>query len=75
MEVDPVTFADDLASIRFADGAELCFDEWAAREDRTNLLLMRSYYRQPFGTFAGELPSGLRLAEGYGVMEEHEVWW
>jgi hypothetical protein len=74
-EVDPVAFADDLASIRFADGAELRFEEWAAREDRTNLLLMRSYYRQPFGSFEGELSGGLRLAEGYGVMEEHEVWW
>lgn len=75
MEVDPVAFADDLGSVRFADGAELRFDEWAAREDRTNLLLMRSYYRQPFGTFEGELAGGLRLAEGYGVMEDHEVWW
>ena len=74
-EVDPVRFAGDLAGIRFADGVELDFDEWTAREDRTNLLLMRSHYRQPFGTFAGELPGGLRLAEGYGVMEEHEVWW
>jgi len=75
MEVDPVAFADDLAGISFADGAELRFDEWTAREDRTNLIVMRSYYRQPFGTFSGELPGGLRLAEGYGVMEEHEVWW
>ena len=75
VEVDPVAFADDLTSIRFADGAELRFEEWAGREDRTNLLLMRSYYRQPFGSFEGELSGGLRLAEGYGVMEEHEVWW
>ena len=36
---------------------------------------MRSYYRHPFGTFEGELAGGLRLTEGYGVMEEHEVWW
>ena len=75
MEVDPVAFDGNLACIRFADGAELSFDEWAARHDRTNLMLMRSYYRQPFGTFAGELPGGLRLVEGYGVMEDHEVWW
>ena len=75
MEVDPVAFADDLASIKFADDGELCFNEWTAREDRTNLLLMRSYYRQPFGTFSGALPGGLQLAQGYGVMEEHEVWW
>ena len=75
MEVDQVTFADDLASICFAGGAELRFDTWSTRQDRTNLLLMRSYYRQPFGSFTGELPGGLRLAEGYGVMEDHEVWW
>jgi Protein of unknown function (DUF2804) len=74
-EVGPVEFAGDLASIRFAGGEELRFDEWAAREDRTNLLLMRSYYRQPFGTFEGAISGGLSLAEGYGVMEEHEVWW
>ena len=36
---------------------------------------MRSRYRQPFGTFEGELPGGLTLAEGYGVMEEHDVYW
>jgi len=73
-EAPQVEFADGLTAIRSPDG-ELSFDEWTAREDRTNLLLMRSYYRQPFGTFAGTLPGGLRLAEGYGVMEEHEVWW
>jgi hypothetical protein len=74
-EVAPVRFAEDLSSIRFESGEELRFDEWTAREDRTNLLVMRNHYRQPFGTFAGELPGGLRLSEGYGVMEEHEVWW
>ena len=40
-----------------------------------NLLLMRSDYRQPFGTFAGTLPGGIELAEGYGVMEQHDVRW
>ena len=75
VEVDPVTFADGLTSIRFASGEELRFSEWVAREDRTNVLVMRSYYRQPFGTFEGEISAGLTLAEGYGVMEEHEVWW
>jgi hypothetical protein len=74
-EVAPVEFERDLSGIRFADGEQLRFDEWTAREDRTNLLLMRSSYRQPFGTFEGALPGGLRLAEGYGVMEQHEVWW
>ena len=35
----------------------------------------RNRYRQPFGEFSGRLPGGLRLAEGYGVMEEHDVLW
>ena len=74
-EVGPVEFAADLGAILFEDGARLHFAEWAAREDRTNLLVMRSYYRQPFGTFEGAISGGLTLAEGYGVMEDHEVWW
>jgi hypothetical protein len=74
-EVPPVEFEDGLAGVRFAGGERLRFEEWAAREDRTNRLVMRSFYRQPFGTFVGTLPGGLRLAEGHGVMEEHEVWW
>lgn len=73
-EPPPVEFVDGLGGIRCGPD-ELEFCEWSAREDRTNLILMRSYYRQPFGTFLGSLPGGLRLAEGYGVMEDHEVWW
>jgi hypothetical protein len=74
-EAAPVEFDDGLAGIRFGDGAALRFEEWSARRDDTNLLVMRSRYRQPFGTFAGELPGGLGLAEGYGVMEDHDVRW
>jgi hypothetical protein len=74
-EVEPVVFGSKLESVRFADGNALRFREWTARTDRTNLLLMRSYYRQPFGTFDGTLPGGAQVAEGYGVMEDHEVWW
>jgi hypothetical protein len=55
------------------DGLRL--DEEATRERTDNLLLVRSRYRQPFGTFSGELPGGIELAEGYGVMEEHDAWW
>ena len=54
---------------------ELRFRAWAAREEHTNLLLFRSDYRQPFGAFVGVLPGGLELAEGFGVMEEHEARW
>jgi hypothetical protein len=69
-EVAAQEFADDLSSV-----GGLRFTEWSAREEDVNLILMRSRYRQPFGTFAGELPGGLRLADGYGVMEEHDVRW
>jgi uncharacterized protein DUF2804 len=74
-EVGPVEFTDDLSRVSFAEGGSLAFSEWGAREDRTNLLVLRSNYRQPFGTFGGVLPGGVELAEGYGVMEWHDVWW
>jgi hypothetical protein len=74
-EVGPVAFAPDLSAVTFAEGGSLEFTEWAAREEDMNLLLMRSRYRQPFGTFSGMLPGGIELAQGYGVMEEHEVLW
>lgn len=69
-EVGPVAFAPDLSAV-----AGLRFTEWAAREDDTNLLVFRSRYRQPFGAFGGELPGGIALAEGYGVMEAHDARW
>lgn len=67
-------FADDLSGVRIEDGGDLRFTSWGAREDRTNVLILRSFYRQPFGTFAGDI-GGLRLAEGFGVMEHHDVYW
>ena len=69
-EVPPQDFADDLSRV-----GELDFRQWSARESNRNLLVMRNRYRQPFGEFSGRLPGGLRLAEGYGVMEEHDVLW
>jgi len=53
----------------------LRFSAEAVRERRENRLLLRSSYRQPCGTFSGELAPGIELASGYGVMEEHDVWW
>lgn len=69
-EVAPCTFAADLSSV---DG--LRFSPEAVRRRHDNLLLVRSSYRQPFGTFSGTLPGAPALAEGYGVMEEHDAWW
>jgi hypothetical protein len=69
-EAGPCSFADDLSSV----GA-LRFEPEAVRERRDNLVLLRSHYRQPFGSFRGELPGAIALAEGYGVMEDHDAWW
>jgi hypothetical protein len=65
-EAPPVLFSaalDAVGGLRFAGEAQ------RARRDR--LLLVRSAYRQPFGTFQGVLPGGVALAEGHGVMERH----
>ena len=74
-EVGPVRFAEDLASVAFAEGGALEFTAGAVRARRDNLLLFRSDYEQPFGTFRGMLPGGVELAEGYGVMERHVAVW
>jgi hypothetical protein len=73
-ELPPVEFAGDLSGIR-GDALELRFSEWSSREDSTNVLLLKSRYRQPFGTFSGTLGDGVELSEGYGVMESHDVHW
>jgi len=74
-EVGPATFAKELDSVSFGDGGELRFAAEAVRERDDNLLILRSAYRQPFGTFTGELPGGVALASGFGVMERHDVRW
>jgi hypothetical protein len=74
-EAGVATFAEDLSAVRTSDGAALRFAAEAVRERRDNALLLRSAYRQPFGTFAGVLPGGVALAEGFGVMEQHSAVW
>jgi hypothetical protein len=69
-EVPPQAFADDLSRV-----GGLAFTREAVRAARENLVLLRSDYEQPFGTFAGELPVAGPLREGFGVMERHEVTW
>jgi hypothetical protein len=69
-EVAPVAFAGDLSAV-----GGLTFAAEAIRERNENRLLVRSRYRQPFGTFTGQPVPGIELAEGYGVMEAHDVWW
>lgn len=72
-EPAPVSF-DGLEAVRFADGAKLDFSAEAERRAEENKWIIKSSYRQPFGTFSGSL-EGIPLAEGIGVMESHEAVW
>jgi Protein of unknown function (DUF2804) len=74
-ETAPVSFAPDLSSVEFADGASLSFAAEATRERSDDLVVFKSDYVQPFGTFAGTLEGGLELGAGRGVMERHEALW
>jgi hypothetical protein len=74
-EVPPVTFASDLSKITCEDSSELRFVAEAERSRSENLLIFRSDYRAPFGTFAGTLPGEIALARGLGVSEHHRARW
>jgi hypothetical protein len=73
--VAPVTFAEPLSGIGFEDGAALSFTAEATRQRTDDLVVFKSDYVQPFGTFTGTLEGGLELAEGRGVMERHTALW
>ncbi len=73
--IGPVTFAPDLSQVTFADGSALRFAAEAERASKIDLFVIRSAYRQPFGTFTGTLPGGLAVSQGYGVMEDHRALW
>jgi hypothetical protein len=74
-ETPPVSFGADLTRIRCADGSELRFAPEAERARRENLLIVKSDYRAPFGSFSGALPNGIELAHGLGVVEHHRARW
>ncbi len=74
-EVGPVRVAPDLCAVEFAEGDRLDFVAEAVRERRDHLVVVRSDYRQPFGTFAGTLPGVGRMSGGLGVMEHHVARW
>ena len=73
--IGPVTFAPDLSEVRFTDSSTLRFRPEAERASKVDLLVIRSAYRQPFGTFTGTLPGGLVVKQGFGVMEDHRAVW
>lgn len=72
-ELAPVDFSPDLKAIE-GEGTKLTLDQWSERRDKRNALLLKSSYRQPFGTFTGQI-GGNRLATAYGVTEHHKATW
>ena len=74
-EVGAVRFGAGLEEVAAQDRSwALGFTAEAIRERDDHIGPLRSHYEQPFGTFAGEL-QGVTLAEGFGVMERHDVRW
>jgi len=73
--VDPLLIATDLSHVRFADQSQLDFHQESVRGHKQNLVLLKSQYSQPFGTFSGDLPHAGRLKTGLGVMESHSALW
>lgn len=74
-EAPPVVFTDDLKRIACEDGTRLRFHAEAERARSENLLIVKSDYRAPFGSFSGTLPGGIALAHGLGVVEHHRALW
>jgi hypothetical protein len=72
-EPAPVRFRGTEA-IDFDDGRQLAFSPESNHAHDENYLLIRSRYRHSFGSFSGSL-SGVELAGGLGVMEEHDAHW
>jgi hypothetical protein len=74
-EAPPVSFRKDLRRISADDGSELRFRAEAERSHSSNLLIVKSDYRAPFGAFSGSLPGGIAVAHGLGVVEHHRATW
>lgn len=71
-EPPPVRFGAD--AIDLGEGRKLHFAGGSEHTRDDNYLLLRSRYRHRFGSFSGSL-GGVELAEGLGVMEEHDALW
>ena len=72
-EPPPVRF-NGRDGIDLAEGERLDFTAESKHARDENFLLIRSRYRHSFGSFSGRL-GGVELAEGLGVMEEHDALW
>ncbi len=73
-EPGPVSF-HGLESVGFDDGSRLVCDAEAERSHDESRPFVKYSYRQPFGTFTGSLPGGLKLASAFGVMEHQDATW
>ncbi|HEU4393736.1 MAG TPA: DUF2804 family protein [Solirubrobacterales bacterium] len=73
IEPAPVSFRG-MEGIDLAGEDRLEFASESAHARDENFLILSSRYRHRFGTFSGAL-AGLQLAEGLGVMEEHDALW
>jgi hypothetical protein len=72
-EPGPVSF-EGLQAVRFSSGARLDFNRGTEFARADSFVLVRSSYRHLFGDFSGSL-DGIELAEGFGVMEQHDALW
>jgi hypothetical protein len=72
-EPPPVSFRG-MEAIDLGGGESLRFATESKHARDENFLLIRSRYRHRFGSFTGSLV-GVELAEGLGVMEEHDALW
>ena len=72
-EPAPVSFKG-VSAVEFSAGAQLSFTPGSERSRTDNFLVFRSSYRHLFGEFSGSL-DGIELAEGLGVMEQHDAVW
>lgn len=71
-EPPPVRF--DADAIEQGDGEQLRFAGESEHSRDDDYLVIRSRYRHRFGSFSGAL-GGVELAQGLGVMEEHDARW
>ena len=72
VEVGPVEFAHDLSRVGDLDVRRVAGLRARRRHERPDL---RVALPPAVREFSGTLPNGLELAEGYGVMESHDVTW
>lgn len=72
-EPPPVRFRG-MEGIELPEGEGLEFTPESKHGKDDNFLLIRSRYRHSFGSFSGPL-GGVELAQGLGVMEQHDAVW